>query len=143
MVDMVEHVELGPPYEYDGLGFKVPAATLLFEVRNRLPGWWVCEEVIKRDPKLASNPGNHFHDAWMASFAAEAEHEKRRLDSQESAKKMWETARRNPALMERVARRMEAGDPNAWQEFSPETMMKHALKESPRELKQKDYWRSI
>ena len=144
MVDMVEYLPLDFSYPIDGFGYKEPAATLLFEVRNRLIGSWVCDEIVKRDPKLAHNEGNFFHEAWKASFEAEENHEKMKQDTKESAMQMWDTARRNPALMERIYDKLANGDTKgAVEEFSPETMFKHALKENPSELRRKDFWRSI
>lgn len=143
MVDMVGFINLDPSYDIDGFGYKEPAATLVFDVRNRMVGGWVCDELRRRDPKLAHNEGNMFHEAYKASFAAESEHEKLKQETRQSGLSMWETAKRNPALMERLMSRMAAGDQNAWQELSPETMMKHAMRERPSELKSKDYWRSI
>jgi hypothetical protein len=144
MVDVVEHMPLDFSYEYDGFGYKVQAATLIFDVKNRLPGAWVCDEITKRDPRLAANEGNFFHEAYKASFAAEEEHKQMINDQRVSATNMWETARRNPALMERITEKLARGDTEgACKELSPETMFKHALRESPKELRTKDYWRSI
>jgi hypothetical protein len=144
MVDIVEHMPLNFTYEYDGFGYKVPAATLLFEVKNRFVGGWVCDEIIRRDPKLAHNEGNMFHEAYKASFAADEEHKQMNKDHQDSALSMWETARRNPALMERITDHLACGNTDAaCKELSPEVMFKHALKESPSELRRKDYWRNL
>jgi hypothetical protein len=143
MVDMVQTIDLDFSFDIDGFAYKEPASSLVFEVRNRMVGGWVCDELRRRDPRLAHNEGNMFHEAYKASFAAEFEHEKLKQATQQSGLNMWETAKRNPALMERLMSRMAAGDQNAWQELSPETMMKHAMRERPSELKSKDYWRSI
>jgi hypothetical protein len=143
MLGVPQFYEFDFSWEFDGIAWMEPASSLVFDVRNRLVGGWVCDELVKRDPKLAHNPGNMFHEAYKMSFLAEQEHEQMKKDSQQSALSMWETARRNPALMERLTERLAAGDPNAWQELSPETMFKHALRENPAELRRKDFWRSI
>lgn len=144
MVDIVEHMPLDFSYEFDGFGYKVPSATLVFEYKNRMVGGWVCDEIVKRDPKLAMNEGNYFHQAYLASFEAEKEHAQKTKDSQESGTRMWEIVQRNPALMERISGHLARGDTEAaCKEVSPEVMFKNALKENPAELRRKDFWRSI
>lgn len=142
--DFVEVMPLDFSYEYDGFAYKEEGWRLVFEVKNRLVGGWVCDEIIKRDPKLAANEGNMYHQAYLASLEAEEEFHKRNADAKESAEKSWDIVRRSPALMDRISSHLERGDTEAaCKEVSPEMLFKHALRENPAELRRKDFWKAI
>lgn len=115
----------------------------IFRIKNRLLGSWIADEVRRRDPKFAHIPGNTYHAAWRASLDAELDTAKDRSAYQRNAMESWELAKRNPALMNRFAKRLSAGDKNAWQEFSLENMARHASRHSSKELRSKDFWRAL
>src|SRR4051794_5778861 len=58
----------GQKFAYVAIG-----RSIVFDIRNRLLGGWVCDEIVKRDPRYWANEGNHYHDAYLASKRAEAE----------------------------------------------------------------------
>lgn len=112
------------------------AWSVVFPIDNRIPGEWILDEVLKRDPRLWHNEGNMFHDAFLLSQAAEADREKRAKHAQESGMRMWEACKQNKNLMNRVAKKMERGDMvGAYQEFSLESLFMNAYIENPKETR--------
>jgi len=132
---------------YDGeepwLEYREEGRQEVFRIKNRLLGSWIADEVRRRNPHNAHVPGNAYHDAWKASLDAEMERHTDQKAYQQNAMESWEIAKRNPDLMNRFARRLMAGDKNAWQEFSLEKIARHAVRNNASEMRSKDYWRSI
>lgn len=123
-------------YEFEGetLTYRTDEMSVVFPIKNRIIGSWVCDEVMKRDPRLWHNEGNMFHDAFLNSKKIERAAETRRAAAQASGQRMWEACRRNDRLMGRVAQRMEQGDMvGAYQQFSLESLFMHAYKDNPKE----------
>lgn len=133
------HDDHGEPW----FEYRVEGRQEIFRIKNRLLGWWIADEVQRRDPRHAERPGNVYHEAWKASLDAEAERQKDQVSYRKNALESWEIAKRNPELMNRFARRLMAGDKNAWREFSLENIARNATKDNAAEVRSKDYWRSI
>ena len=136
--------ELDFSYAYDGIAYKEIGWQPVIEARNRMVGSWVCDELRRRDPRGAHNPHNLFHQAYLLSKKAEAEHEQNNKSAQDSARASWDIVSRSPALLNRIAAHMDRGDTNAaMKELSLEELYRNALKENPKELRSKDFWRSV
>jgi len=133
-------------YEWNGFEFGVVeiGRSIVFDIRNRLLGGWIKDEIQKRDPRLWQNPGNFYHDGYLLSKIAEDNHKKRKAATAASGLAQWEACKKNEKLMNRVFKRMESGDMSgAAKEFSLEEMCKNAYLERPGELRSKDFWRAV
>lgn len=116
----------------------------LFSVRNRLLGFWVMDEVKRRDPRYANNPGNVFYQDRLATAEADVRKEREREFARQSALDQWNIVRKNEATMEAVGRALEKGDTEAAaKELSIEGAYKRAKAESPHELKDPKYWQNF
>lgn len=130
----------------DGTEFAyvVAGASMIFDTKGRVLGSWVCTEVVRRDPRYCHRPDNYFHQAFLASLEAEKAHERDRKRQQETATQMWNTAKRNEALMNRIFKHMENGRFDlAAEELSPEAMMRAAYLEKPQEIRDRNFWKAI
>jgi hypothetical protein len=137
-------MELDPSFAYDGIAYKEIGWQPVFEAKNKLVGGWVCDELRKRDPRLAHNPGNYYHAAYILSKNAEKEGDQRTAYAQESARASWDIVQRSPALLNRMAQHLERGDTKAaLNELSLEQLYRHAHKEAPAELRSRHFWRSV
>lgn len=128
----------------DGIAFPEVGYSCLFDTRRQMLGWWVCEEVMRRDPRLAYREGNYFHQAFLQSYYAEQERERSAATARESGLRSWEIVKRNEKLMGRISDHMTRGRMDlAVQELSPEQLLRSARREKPSEIRSKDFWRSI
>lgn len=116
----------------------------VFVVRNRLFGGWIKDEVQSRDPKLKHNEGNVFHVAYKESLAASEDKGKRDSFAKSSASEGWDIIKRNPALMERIGKKLKKGDhEGAAKEVSLGEIAKNAYLENPSEMKNKSFIKSV
>jgi hypothetical protein len=126
------------------IGHVVRGYGVIFPIRGRIPGGWVCDDVQRRDPRLWQNEGNFYHEAYLASKQAEIEKEKRDKAHKESAASMWKAIRKNDGLMNRIAYKMEKGDLNgACDELSPEGLFRAAALANPKEMRSRDFHRAV
>lgn len=133
-------------YEYQGGDFAAVETghSIVFDIRCRLLGGWIKDEVQKRDPRLWSNPGNFYHDGYLLSKIAEDNHTKRIAEQSEATRKQWDALRKSRTLMNRVFKKMEAGDmTGAAKEFSLEELCRNAYLDRPKELRGKDFWKAV
>lgn len=129
-----------------GFGFAYVAVgrSIVFDIRNRLLGSWIKNEVYARDPSLWHLPANHYHQAFIASKAAERAREDRNRETRSSALDQWNVVKKNDALMNRISKKLTIGDTDgAVSELSVESLYRHARRENPREMRQKDYWKNV
>ena len=135
--------ELSPEWAYDGVAWTEYGQCEVFNAKNRLIGGWVCDEIIKRDPRLWRNEGNLYNESFRLSVEAKLNKEMRDTAWRKSGETAWDVIKRNENLMNRIAGHMENGNYNAAaNEVSMETLFKRAVKENPKELRSKDFWTS-
>lgn len=135
------------PFEFGGyeFGYLQVGYSLVFEITpavsgGRLFGGWIKDEVQRRDPRLWHNPGNAFHEAYIASRKADKELEERTRDRRESGEAMWKAVKTNHKLMNRIAKHMERGDMlRAGRELSLEELYRNATLENPKEMRSKHF----
>jgi hypothetical protein len=125
-------------------GYLVTGRSLVFDITHRIPGGWICDEVLKRDPRLWQNPGNMYHEAFLLSQEAERNKDRRDAYTRERGEKTWEAMKRNEKLMNRVFSKIQRGDmKGAAREFTLEELYKNAVKENPREMRDRQFWRAV
>ena len=118
--------------------------SIVFPIQNRIIGGWVKDEVTKRDPRLFTNEGNVFFEAYRNSLAVSDDTAKRQKKKAESGLEMWKGVRKNEALMNRIAKKMARGDLNgASRELSLENLAYNAYIENPHEMKNPDFKRAV
>jgi len=143
LIPTIQIAELPPWFEMESMAWIEYGKTEILRVRNRLLGGWVCDEIVKRDPKLWRNEGNQYHEGFQESFKAHYEKQQRDHHWKQSALEAWEVVRRNEGLMNRIAAKMERGDiDGAAREVTLESMFHAAMKENPTELRRKDFWKA-
>lgn len=143
IAEQTELIEMSPEWAYDGVGYKVYGECEVFTVKNRFIGGWVCDEIIKRDPRLWRNEGNLYNESFALSVEAKLNKEARDSTWRKSGEKAWDVIKRNENLMNRISRHMENGNYNAAaNEVSLESLYKRATIENPKEMRSKDFWTS-
>ncbi len=136
-------VDLPPEFEYDGIAWTEYGQAEVFNCKNRLIGGWVCDEIIKRDPRLWRNEGNLYNESFKLSIEAKLNKEARDQEWRKSGETAWDIVKRNEGLMNRIAGHMEVGNYHAAaNEVTMESLFKAAVKENPKEMRSKDFWQN-
>lgn len=128
--------------EFEGkeLVYKARGRTTLFrqESKRIMPTCsFILEECERRDYKKAHIPGSFYYEEWKRLREVEEEQEKKIKRGKSRALEDWNIIKRNPELMNDIAKKLEKGDSEgAFQEMTLESIAKKAYKDSPLKFKQ-------
>lgn len=143
MIQEKRYQELPIEYDIPSINYFETGLMQIFDIKNRLIGGWICDEIRKRDPKLVRNEGNMYNEMFKESFMAGINKAARDQAWKDSAMAQWDCVRRNEGLMNRIYRHLENGNTHAaCEEVSLEKLYKNALIENPAELRRKEFWRA-
>lgn len=144
VVPEVMTMELDFSFAFDGIAWIEYGQCEVFTIKNRFVGGWVCDEIIKRDPKLWHNEGNLYNESFQLSIEAKLNKEARDGQWKKSGETAWDICKRNPALMDRISGHMAKGNYNAAaNEVSLESLYMNAYRENPKEVRSKDFIRGV
>lgn len=133
-------------YDYKGFEFYNldVGYSNIFITRNRLIGSWIKDEVQSRDPHLKHNEGNVYYQAYKMSLEASKDKDKRDNFAKSSGETSWDIVKRNPALMERIGKKLKKGDAEgAAKEVSVLEIAKNAAIENPSEMRNQSFINSV